>query len=90
MRFPGGANGRIGTKRDLDHYVFTCAEGEGDRVEIFARRFGTPLTSQLDSQIDVMTPDGKILISNDDLFGQGLGPHSSRHSADGDYIVRGA
>src|SRR5207302_7538505 len=87
MQLPGGANGRIGTKRDLDHYVFTATKGKAIRIEIFARRFGTPLTSQLDSQIDVMTPDGKILASNDDLFGKDSGLIFTPPS-DGDYVVR--
>ena len=87
MSLPGGANGRIGTKRDLDHYVFTAIKGRAIRIEIFARRFGTPLTSQLDSQIDVMTPDGKILASNDDLFGKDSGLIFTPQ-ADGDYVVR--
>ncbi|MFM8272182.1 MAG: PPC domain-containing protein [Gemmata sp.] len=84
---PGGANGRIGTKRDLDHYVFAAAKGKPVRVEVFARRFGTPLTSQLDSQIDVMTPDGKVVASNDDLVGKDSGLVFTP-AADGDFIVR--
>jgi hypothetical protein len=87
MSLPGGANGRIGTKRDLDHFVFAAKKGVAVRVEIFARRFGTPLTSQLDSQIDVMTPDGKVLASNDDLFGKDSGLIFTP-VADGDYVVR--
>ena len=86
MQLPGGANGRIGTKRDLDHFVFTATKGRAVRLEIFARRFGT-LTSQLDSQIDVMTPDGKIVASNDDLFGKDSGLIFTP-AADGDYVVR--
>jgi hypothetical protein len=84
---PGGANGRIGARRDLDHFVFAAKKGQPVRVEIFARRFGTPLTSQLDSQIDVMTPDGKILVSNDDLNGKDAGLVFTP-PADGDYVVR--
>ena len=87
MALPGGANGRIGTKRDLDHFVFTATKGKAIRIEIFARRFGTPLTSRLDSQIDVMTPDGKILASNDDLFGKDSGLFFTP-TADGEYVVR--
>ena len=64
---PCGVNGRIGVKRDLDHFIFTAVKGKAIRLEVFARRFGTVLRSQLDSQIDVMTPDGKVLASNDDL-----------------------
>jgi hypothetical protein len=87
IALPGGANGRIGVKRDLDHFVFTATKGKAIRIEIFARRFGTALTSQLDSQIDVMTPEGKILASNDDLNGKDAGLIFTP-LADGDYVVR--
>ncbi|MBY0460266.1 MAG: PPC domain-containing protein, partial [Gemmataceae bacterium] len=84
---PGGANGRIGARRDLDHFVFAAQKGKPVRLEIFARRFGTPLTSQLDSQLDVMTPDGKILASNDDFAGKDSGLVFTP-PADGDYVAR--
>ena len=41
ITLPGGVNGRIGTKRDLDHFVFTATKGKAIRLEVFARRFGT-------------------------------------------------
>jgi hypothetical protein len=84
---PCGINGRIGAKRDLDHFVFAAAKGKPLRLEVFARRFGTVLRSQLDSQLDVMTPDGKILASNDDLNGKDAGL-TFTPPADGDYVVR--
>src|SRR5262249_20929549 len=74
--------------RDLDHFVFTATKGKPIRFEVFARRFGTVLRSQLDSQIDVMTPDGKtVLASNDDLFGKDSGLVFTP-PADGDYVIR--
>ncbi len=84
---PCGINGRIGARRDLDHFVFTATKGKAVRMEVFARRFGTVLRSQLDSQIDVMTPEGKILVSNDDLLGKDSGLVFNP-PADGDYVVR--
>ncbi|HEY1187241.1 MAG TPA: PPC domain-containing protein [Gemmata sp.] len=87
ITLPGGANGRIGAKRDLDHFIFAAKKGKAVRIEIFARRFGTPLTSQLDSQIDLMTPDGKIIASNDDLVGKDSGLVFTP-TADGDYVLR--
>jgi hypothetical protein len=84
---PCGANGRIGAKRDLDHFVFAGAKGKAVRLEVFARRFGTVLRSQLDSQLDVMTPDGRVLASNDDLNGKDAGLVFTP-PADGDYVVR--
>jgi hypothetical protein len=87
LTLPCGVNGRIGAKRDLDHFVFTAAKGKPIRLEVFARRFGTVLRSQLDSQLDVMTPDGKIIASNDDLFGKDSSLVFTP-AADGDYVVR--
>lgn len=87
LQLPGGANGRIGQRRDLDHYVFKGLKGKAVRLEVFARRFGTPLTSRLDAQLDVMTPDGKIVASNDDLNGKDPGLIFAP-PADGEYVVR--
>ncbi len=87
ITLPCGVNARIGTKRDLDHFIFTATKGKPIRLEVFARRFGTVLRSQLDSMMDVMTPDGKILASNDDLNGKDAGLVFTP-PADGDYIVR--
>ncbi|MCE9564193.1 MAG: PPC domain-containing protein [Planctomycetes bacterium] len=84
---PCGVNGRIGVKRDLDHFVFTATKGKAIRLEVFARRFGTVLRSQLDSQLDVMAPDGKVVASNDDLNGKDAGLVFTP-AADGEYIVR--
>ena len=45
------------------------------------------MRSQLDSQLDVMTRDGRILASNDDLHGKDAGLVFTP-PADGDYVVR--
>jgi hypothetical protein len=86
---PCGVNGRIGARRDLDHFVFKGTKGKAVRLEVFARRFGTVLRSRLDSMLDVMTPDGKVLASNDDI---GPGAKDSllvfTPPADGEYVVR--
>jgi len=84
---PCGVNGRVGVKRDLDHFVFTATKGKAIRLEVFARRFGSVLRSQLDSQLDVMTPDGKVIASNDDLNGKDAGLVFTP-TADGEYVVR--
>src|SRR5581483_4419972 len=89
ITIPCGVNGRIGARRDLDHFVFKGTKGKAVRLEVFARRFGTALRSRLDSMLDVMTPDGKVLASNDDI---GPGAKDSllvfTPPADGDYVVR--
>ncbi|MCS6866620.1 MAG: PPC domain-containing protein [Gemmataceae bacterium] len=87
LAVPGGANGRIGSKRDLDHFRITAKKGRPLAITIFARRFATPLVSQLDSQIDIMTAEGKILASNDDFVGKDSGLIFTP-PADGDFIIR--
>lgn len=87
VRIPCGINGRIGARRDLDHFTFQATKGKALRLEVFARRFGTVLRSELDSQLDVMTPAGKVLASNDDLYGKDAGL-TFTPPADGDYVVR--
>jgi hypothetical protein len=87
ITLPCGVNGRIGARRDLDHFIFAGVKEKAIRFEVFARRFATVLRSQLDSQFDVMTPDGKILASNDDLSGKDSGLVFTP-PADGDYVLR--
>lgn len=84
---PCGINGRIGVKRDLDHFAFTAAKGKAIRFEVKARRFGTPLQSTLDSVLDVLAPDGKVLASNDDAFGKDAALVFTP-PADGEYVLR--
>jgi Bacterial pre-peptidase C-terminal domain len=87
LSIPGGMNARIGTKRDLDHFVFAGKKGVPIAFEIFARRFGTPLRSRLDSIVDIMTPDGRVLASNDDATGKDAALTFAA-PADGDYVLR--
>ncbi|QDU18244.1 PPC domain-containing protein [Urbifossiella limnaea] len=87
VAMPGGANGRVGTRGDLDHFVFAAQKGKAVRLEVLARRFGTVLRSRLDGVLDVMTPDGKVLMSNDDLNGKDPGLVFAP-PADGDYVAR--
>jgi hypothetical protein len=87
VTIPCGINGRVGTKRDLDHFVFKATKGKAIRFEVKARRFGTPLRSALDSVLDVMTPQGQVLASNDDANGKDAALVFAP-PADGDYVVR--
>ncbi len=84
---PAGINGRIGQKRDLDHYVFAAKKDQAIRVEVKARRFGTLLNSSLHAAIDVMNPKGVILATNDDSHGKEANLVFTP-PADGDYILR--
>jgi Bacterial pre-peptidase C-terminal domain len=87
VTIPCGINGRIQTKRDLDHYVFAAKKGKAIRFEVKARRFGTALCSSLDSVLDVMNSKGSILASNDDTFGKDAALVFTP-PADGDYVLR--
>jgi hypothetical protein len=87
ISIPCGINGRIGARRDLDHFIFSAVKGRAIHFEVHARRFGTLLQSSLDSFLEVMTPTGAVLASNDDLFGKDSGLVFTPPS-DGDYILR--
>lgn len=92
---PCGINGRIGVRRDLDHFVFAGTKGKAIRFEVKSRRFGTVLQSSLDSNIDIMSTSpagkakapGQVLASNDDTFGKDAALVFTP-PADGDYILR--
>src|SRR5439155_21867867 len=87
ISIPCGISGRIGKARDMDHFVFKGIKGKAVRFEVKARRFGTPLQSSLDSDLDVMDKKGTVLANNDDTFGKDamlvFAP-----PADGDYVLR--
>jgi hypothetical protein len=87
INIPCGINGRIGVKRDLDHFAFTATKGKAIRFEVKARRFGTSLQSSLDSVLDVMNLKGAVLSSNDDAFGKDAALVFTP-PANGDYILR--
>jgi hypothetical protein len=67
IKLPCCINGRIGTKRDLDHFVFQGKKGQALRLEVRARRFGTELVSLLDSNLDILDAQGRVLASGDDI-----------------------
>lgn len=87
VTIPCGINGRIGARRDLDHFVFRGTKGKAVRLEVKARRFGTPLRSSLDSVLDVMTPKGQLLATNDDANGKDAALVFTPPT-DGDYVIR--
>src|SRR5262249_23943425 len=87
IEVPCGVNGRVGAPRDLDHFVFRATKGRPVRFEVKARRFGTPLQSSLDSVLDVLTPAGKVLATNDGAFGKDAALVFTPPS-DGDHVVR--
>ncbi len=80
-------NGRIGVRRDLDHYQFAGTKGKAIRFQVHARRFGTILQSSLDSVIDVLSPQGNVLANNDDAIGKDSALVFTP-PADGTYVLR--
>lgn len=84
---PCAINGRIGTRRDMDHFIFKAAKGKALKLEVKARRFNTEFRSSLDSFLEVLSPTGAVLASNDDETGKDAGLVFTPQ-ADGDVIVR--
>jgi hypothetical protein len=89
LSIPYGVSGRLDRSRDIDTFAFHGTKGKPVRFEVRARRFGTPLQSRLDSVLEVLSPNGKLLAANDD------DPTSGKDSvltfappADGDYRLR--
>ncbi len=84
---PAGLNGRIGKKRDMDHWVFTGKKGQSVRFELKARRFGTLLNSSLHGILEIFNAKGLMVASNDTTHG--LEPVLTfAPPADGDFVVR--
>lgn len=62
VNFPIGINGRLSKADDVDCYSFTAKKGHVLRLEIEARRHGSPL----DSVLEVYDEKGKLLAESDD------------------------
>lgn len=87
LAVPGGVNGRISKRRDLDHFSFHGTKGKAIAFEMFARRFGTELTSQLDGIIDILNSSGAVIASNDDANGKDPALVFTP-TVDGEYVIR--
>jgi len=87
VTLPAGINGRIGERRDMDHFIFKAAKGKAIRLELKARRFGTLLSSSLHGVIDVMNTKGATVASNDMSHGLEASLVFTP-PGDGDYVVR--
>jgi len=89
LSLPVCVNGRVQKPGDLDYYKIRLSKGETVRLEVFARRFGTELTSPLDASLDVLNAKGQVLASNDDTSPAIKDPSLTfTPPADGEYIVR--
>ncbi len=84
---PAGINGKIGKKRDMDHFVFAAKKGVPLRFELKARRFGTLLNSTLHGVLDIMDAKGTVLATNDVTHGQEAAL-AFTPTRDGDHVLR--
>lgn len=87
VTLPAGINGRIEKRRDMDHFVFKASKGKAIRIELKARRFGTPLNSSLHGVLDVMNVKGATIVSSEVTHGQEAALVFTPPS-DEDFIVR--
>ena len=63
IALPCGINGRIATVGDVDYFAFDAKKGERYSFEVFARRVG----SSLDSQLRLLDANGNQLQLGDDM-----------------------
>lgn len=87
VTLPAGINGKIGKKRDMDHFVFAAKKGVPLKFELKARRFGTLLNSALHGVLDLMDAKGAILATSDVTHGQEAAMLYTP-AADADYTLR--
>ncbi len=87
VTLPVGINGMIGKKRDIDHYIFDTKKGKAIRFELKSRRFGTLLNSSLHGILEIMTPRGDVVASNDTTHGLEASLIFTP-AADGEYVLR--
>jgi hypothetical protein len=88
VTLPAGINGRIGTPRDLDHFVFAAKKGKAIAFELMARRFGTLLNSSLHGVLEIMDVKGNVLAANDQTHAESEARLTFTPAADADYILR--
>jgi hypothetical protein len=65
VKLPVTINGRIFPRENIDAWSFDCREGQTIMCEVHAARLGSPL----DSRLEVLGPEGKRIVENDDAFG---------------------
>jgi len=88
VTLPAGINGRIGTPRDLDHFVFAAKKGKAIAFELMARRFGSLLNSSLHGVIEIMDVKGNVLDANDQTHSESEAKLTFTPATDADYILR--
>jgi hypothetical protein len=65
VKLPVTINGRIFPREDVDVWVVDAKKGQTIRCEVHAARLGSPL----DSLVEVLDPNGRMIADNDDYYG---------------------
>ncbi len=66
LHLPVTVNGVLSKDSDVDHYSFDAKRGH----QIVAEMVAAPLGSRLDSTIELLSTDGKLIASNQDYHGR--------------------
>ena len=83
VALPVTINGRIFPRQNVDWWTFPLRKGQSVACEVCAARLGSPL----DSYLEVVGPDGRVIAENDDTFGADSFVRFMA-AADGKYGVR--
>ncbi len=65
VKLPVTINGRIYPRENVDSWAFTARTGQVITAEVHAARLGSPL----DSRLEVLGPDDRLIAENDDARG---------------------
>jgi hypothetical protein len=65
VTLPVTINGRIFPRENVDVWTFAARKGQIVSCEVNAARLGSPL----DSRLEILDPQGRVLAENDDFFG---------------------
>jgi hypothetical protein len=63
VTIPGGINGRIESKADIDYFSFEASKDQQLTINVVARRH----QSMLDSHLRILSSEGKELVASDDF-----------------------
>src|SRR5262249_45627248 len=83
VKLPVTINGRIFPRQDVDVWTVPLKKGQTVSCEVYAARLGSPL----DSLLEIMDPNGRVIAENDDTFGADSFVRFTA-AADGKYLVR--
>ncbi len=83
VKLPVTINGRIFPREDADDWSFEAKAGQVISCEVNAARIG----SGLDSRLEVLDPNGRVIAENSDTFGADSFVRFTAAS-DGKYVVR--